>query len=259
MRVLDLFSGIGGFSLGLERAGMKTVAFCEIDPFCKKVLKKHWPDVPIYKDIKNVKWKENQAEVITAGFPCQDISFAGKGAGFAGERSGLFWQAMRAVRLVRPQIVLLENVAALLTRGMGTVLIALAKRGYNAEWDCIQAAAVALPHGRNRVWIAAYTHGSSLEGMDIQKSFIADPKESRRRKLARAIDACISADDYTRERGNYNGVSEIMDRIKSLGNSIVPPIPEIIGNCIMKMLIDVHEKNGEKIVTQSMKEGEEGK
>ena len=135
MKVLDLFSGIGGFSLGLERAGMEPVACCEIDPFCQKVLKKHWQDVPIYKDVKNAKWKKGQADAITAGFPCQDISFTGKGAGLAGERSGLFWQAMRAVRLVRPKIVLLENVAALLHRGMGTVLSSLAKRGYNAEWD----------------------------------------------------------------------------------------------------------------------------
>ncbi len=234
LKVLDLFSGIGGFSLALERAGMETVAFCEIDKFCQKVLKKHWPDVPIYEDIKNVEWRKNQADVITAGFPCQDISLCGKGAGLSGERSGLFWQAMRAIRLVRPKFVLLENVAALLNRGMGTVLIALAKRGYNAEWDCIQAGAVGLPHGRNRVWITAYSHSSGVESLDIQKPIFIDQKKSRRRKLARAIDACLPADDYARERGNYNGVPEIMDRLKSLGNAVVPQIPEILGRAIIE-------------------------
>lgn len=233
MRVLDLFSGIGGFSLGLERAGMRTVAFCEIDPFCREVLAKHWPGVPIYEDVRYAKWREGQADIITAGFPCQDISIAGHGAGIAGVRSGLFWQAMRAVRLVRPAYVLLENVAALLHRGMGTVLAALAKRGYDAEWDSIQAAAVGLPHGRDRIWITAYPIGSNVEGLDIQESLLIDPKESCRRECARAIDATLHADDYARMRGSYDGVPEVMDALKALGNAVTPLIPEMKGKAIL--------------------------
>jgi len=170
MRVLDLFSGIGGFSLGLERAGMTTIAFCEIDPYCRAVLKKHWPDVPCHDDITTREFREGEADFITAGFPCQDISAAGKCAGLSGSRSGLFWEVVRAIRLVRPIGALLENVADLLHRGMGEVLGALAESGHDAEWDCIPARAVGAPHGRDRIWIAAYPdrrgRGANVAGRD---------------------------------------------------------------------------------------------
>ena len=123
LRVLDLFSGIGGFSLGLERTnGFQTVAFCEIDLFCRQVLKKHWPNVPCFEDITKLGEGEldeiGKVDVICGGFPCQDISCAGKGAGIHAERSGLWWEMLRIVRLVRPRYVLVENVAALLNRGL---------------------------------------------------------------------------------------------------------------------------------------------
>jgi hypothetical protein len=139
MRVLDLFSGIGGFSLGLERAGMCTVGFCEIDPFCRDVLTKHWPAVPIHDDVTTREFQEGEADVICGGFPCQDISVAGAGAGLAGERSGLWRELLRAIRVVRPHYAIVENVAALLGRGMGTVLGDLAEIGHDAEWHCIPA------------------------------------------------------------------------------------------------------------------------
>ena len=157
LRVLDLFSGIGGFSLGLERAGMKTVAFCEIDPYASRVLEKHWPDVPNLGDVTKAEFPD--ADFICAGFPCQDISYAGTGAGLAGERSGLWREVVRAIRMVRPRGTLLENVAALLNRGMGTVLGDLAEIGHDAEWHCIPASAVAAPHRRDRIWI--YTNPRS--------------------------------------------------------------------------------------------------
>lgn len=176
LSVLDLFSGIGGFSLGLERSGgFKTVAFCEIDPFCRRVLKKHWPDVPTAHDIKDLRVSSacgllfdggeveidaRSIDVICGGFPCQDISVAGKGAGLAGERSGLFYELARLVGELRPRIVILENVSGLLSRGLGDVLGELATLGYDAEWHCIPASAVGAPHRRDRIWIVAHAQSS---------------------------------------------------------------------------------------------------
>lgn len=156
MKVLDLFSGIGGFSLGLERAGMKTVAFCEIDPYCRAVLKKHWPEVPCHDDITTREFFEGEADVVCGGFPCQDISALGKRAGIAGARSGLWREMVRAVRVVRPLYVIVENVADLLHRGMGVVCGDLATSWYDLEWDCLPARAVGAPHGRDRIWVVAY-------------------------------------------------------------------------------------------------------
>lgn len=157
LTVLDLFSGIGGFSLGLERTGgFKTVAFCEIDPFCRKVLAKHWPGVPVYDDITTADFTPGFADVICGGFPCQDISTAGKRAGITGERSGLWQHMVGAVRLVRPRYVIVENVAALLSNGLDTVLGDLASIGYDCEWHCIPASAVGAPHRRDRWWGVAY-------------------------------------------------------------------------------------------------------
>jgi DNA (cytosine-5)-methyltransferase 1 len=165
LSVLDLFSGIGGFSLGLERTGgFETAAFCEIDPYCQKVLAKNFPGVPCHDDVRTYPLKEGDADVITAGFPCQDVSFAGTGAGLAGSRSGLYREVVRAVRVVRPLYAVLENVAALLGRGLGTVLGDLAEVGYDAEWHCIPAAAVGAPHRRDRIWIVANPGGEQHEG-----------------------------------------------------------------------------------------------
>lgn len=169
MRVLDLFSGIGGFSLGLERAGMRTVAFCEIEPYCRAVLRKHWPDVPIFEDVRKLTASDVPGvDVICGGFPCQDISLAGKGAGLAGERSGLWREYSRLIGEIRPKFVIVENVAALLGRGIGDVLGDLASLGYDAEWHCIPASAVGLPHIRDRVWIVSYPREKRGEGGDAQ-------------------------------------------------------------------------------------------
>src|SRR5688572_21665430 len=133
LRVLDLFAGIGSFSLGLERAGMKTVAFCESDEFCQKVLAKHWPGVPVHGDITTREFQEGEADVVCGGFPCQDVSDAGQRAGLAGERSGLYRELVRAIRVVRPRFAIVENVAALLGRGLDVVLGDLAESGIDAE------------------------------------------------------------------------------------------------------------------------------
>ena len=161
-RVLSLFAGIGGFDLGLERTGgFKTVAFCEIEPFAVRVLNKHWPEVPVYGDVRELTAERLRADgivpnVIVGGFPCQDISLAGKGAGLAGDRSGLWGEYARLIGEIRPTYVIVENVAALLSRGLGDVLGDLAALGYDAEWHCIPASAVGAPHRRDRIWILAY-------------------------------------------------------------------------------------------------------
>lgn len=158
MKVLDLFSGIGGFSLGLERAGFETVAFVENNDACHRVLKKHWSDVPIYKDIKDVSFKQGFADVICGGFPCQDISLAGKGEGLNGERSGLWFEFHRLIKEIKPKYIIAENVAALRTRGLDKVLWSLNEVGYDAEWHCLPASAFGAPHYRDRVWIIGYPH-----------------------------------------------------------------------------------------------------
>jgi DNA (cytosine-5)-methyltransferase 1 len=179
VNVLDLFSGIGGFSLGLERAGLRTVAFCEIEPYCRAVLRKHWPGVPVYDDVRALTAERLSADgigpidVICGGFPCQDISIAGKGAGLEGRRSGLWGEFRRLIEEVRPQFALIENVSALRSRGLDRVLGETAALGYDAEWHCIPASAVGAPHRRDRIWIVAYAHtGLHTRGLD----FRGDPR-----------------------------------------------------------------------------------
>jgi len=177
LRVLDLFSGIGGFSLGLERTGgFETVAFCEIEEFPRRVLAKHWPDVPCYRDVRDLTAAQLAADgitvdVITGGFPCQDLSVAGRRAGLDGERSGLWSEIVRLIGELRPQYVIVENVANLLAgpsekRGgwFGRVLKDLAECGYDAEWRNIPACMVSAPHRRERVWIVAHAKTMHRDG-----------------------------------------------------------------------------------------------
>ena len=175
MRLLDLFAGIGALSLGLERSGFcKAVAHVENEPHAQAVLRRHWPDNPIHGDIETREFVAGEADVICGGFPCPDISCAGKGAGLSGSRSGLYRELVRAVRVVRPQHVIVENVAMLLVRGVGTVLGDLAASGYDLEWDCVPASAVGAPHKRDRIWIIAHANG---EGGLQQKGI--EPQQRR--------------------------------------------------------------------------------
>lgn len=230
LTVLDLFAGIGGFSLGLERAGMITTAFCEIDSFCQNILSKHWPDVVIFNDIKTMEYKLHDYDVITAGFPCQDISIAGKGAGLDGARSALWWQVRRAIRLVRPCYVLLENVSALLYRGLGTVLGSLAKIGYDAEWHCIPASHIGAPHQRDRVWIVAYPRCERKQRLFPQK-VSRQPAFSWCENVRRVEDlperSVLYPSQLCRSR---HGISQ---RLDALGNAVIPQIPELIAREIL--------------------------
>jgi len=235
MRVLDLFSGIGGFSLGLERTGgFETVAFCEIEEFPRKVLAKHWPDVPIYGDITSDDFGSiGPVDMVTAGFPCQNVSLAGKGAGISGDRSRLFWHILRTVRMVGRPKLLLENVAALLNRGMGTVLGALAQIGYDTEWHCIPASYIGARSLRDRVWIMAYPERNSLQGGEVIAP--AWREESREEQLAGLVQPCAwPTIPESRNRGAGDGIPNRIHRNKSIGNAVVPQIPELIGKAILK-------------------------
>ena len=236
LRVLDLFSGIGGFSLGLERTGgFETVAFCEIEPYCRRVLAKHWPGVPCYEDINEMWFERGMADMVTAGFPCQDISLAGQGAGLAGKRSSLWWKVRRTIRLVRPRFALLENVAALLHRGMGTVLGSLAAIGYDAEWHCVPLGYVGAPHERDRVWIIANAVETRLPRFEPAWSSLCRSEGTASAKFGNRNVPC----GYNwPQLGGYlrmgDGIRREVDEIGALGNSLGPIIPELIGKAILE-------------------------
>jgi DNA (cytosine-5)-methyltransferase 1 len=158
----SLFAGVGGFDLGFERAGFQCKWQVEIDDYATKILERHWPDLHRERDIRQCgRHNLEPVDCIIGGFPCQDISYAGKGAGLDGARSGLWYEFARIVCELEPRIVCVENVSALLTRGLDQVLGTLASFGFDAEWHCIPAAAVGAPHIRDRVFILAYSNGES--------------------------------------------------------------------------------------------------
>jgi DNA (cytosine-5)-methyltransferase 1 len=242
LRVLDLFSGIGGFSLGLERTGgFQTVAFCEIEPFPRSVLKKHWPNVPIYEDVKILTSERLGADgitvdVICGGFPCQDISLAGRGAGLEGERSGLWFEFHRLIKEIKPQYAIIENVSALRSRGLDAVLRSLVEIGYDAEWHCIPASAVGAPHRRDRVWVIAHPNNEPrlqttalLSSLGTRGDAWNDADWRNWRNVSHGswkIPQPIGV-------GMDDGLSARMDSLKALGNAVVPQIPQLIGEAIL--------------------------
>ena len=236
LRVLDLFSGIGGFSLGLERTGgFTTAAFCDIDKPAQKVLSKHWPDVPIFDDVSSLTAKDidGPIDLICGGFPCQDISLAGKGAGLAGERSGLWFEYLRLVKELKPSWVLAENVSALRSRGLDEVLRSLNEIGYDAEWHCIPACYVGAWHKRDRVWILAYPHREQSQGR-TQEPVLRQSDLSL--QPSRGFAKWTGRSDLPESRflRSLDGVSSGAHRLKQLGNAVIPQIPEIIGQAILR-------------------------
>jgi DNA (cytosine-5)-methyltransferase 1 len=274
LRVLSLFAGIGGFDLGLERTGgFKTVAVAETDTYGSKVLAKRFPDAPNLGDVTTAEYPD--ADIICAGFPCQDISYAGEGAGLAGARSGLWREVVRAVRVVGPRFTILENVAALLNRGMGTVLGDLAEVGHDAEWHCIPAAAVGAPHIRDRVWIVAEPQHPDAYRTGSYRAEEHDGRSERSNKQGRVVGSVGAfladaaglgqrqGDANRRRRGERggqkqgagpwsgswwsvepnvgrvaHGVPKRVDRLRCLGNAVVPQIPEMIGRAILASMKD---------------------
>ena len=239
MKHLDLFSGIGGFSLGLQRTGhFKTVAFCDFDKKTHSVLKKNFPEVPIYDDVRTLKGEDiGTVDIITGGFPCQDLSVAGKGAGLAGERSGLWYEMHRLIKETKPRWVIAENVSALRSRGLDEVLRSLAEIGYDAEWHCIPASAVGAPHRRDRIWIVAYPNDRGSAVWRHWEFSGSEKVTSLWGFIRRGTQEFISRQWWkieSRPHGVANGVPNRVDRLKQLGNALVPQIVTIIGNAIVE-------------------------
>jgi len=204
----SLFSGIGGLELGLEWSGLGEVVWqVEKEPFARRVLAKHWPTVERFEDVCIVgRHCLAPVDIICGGFPCQDISFAGKGAGLAGERSGLWREYARLVRELGPRIVIVENVSALRTRGLETVLGDLAALGYDAWWDCIPASSVGAPHQRDRLFIVGHANDERLERRRLQG------RECPDQRLVGAPGGEMAHTDSEREReSEHKTVSESRD------------------------------------------------
>lgn len=315
---IDLFAGIGGFALGAHMAGMKFKEHfaSEIDPFCVELYQKRFPDSIQLGDIKQIdceklKNKYGNKWIMTGGFPCQDISCAGKREGIHGERSSLWFEYWRLIRDLRPRFAIVENVGMLIRRGLRELLASLAEIGYNAEWQDIRAEDVGAPHRRERIWIVAYPssyrwewkrerreikeglqqksrdarlmengpercskkipnankqhddntgHGASKifrersEKIEISEC-LANPngnrfktgrpiKSSHKKKISMPRDNC----EYKRKHNEWavepdvgrlvNGVSNRVDRLKGLGNSIVPQIAAIIWQVLKNIMQD---------------------
>lgn len=230
----SLFAGIGGFDLGFERAGMRCEWQVEIDEYCREVLAKHWPLVRRHDDIRT--FVPTYVDVVCGGFPCQDISNAGHRVGIDGQHSGMWRHFARIIREIRPRVVVVENVPALLVRGMDRVLGDLAACGYGAEWDCIPASAFGAPHRRDRVFICAYPEGLRLEGRLFPKYFNATTCGQWNGKPARVL----ARDWPGRADGPWhprvaNGIPNWMERVKAYGNAVVPQVAEFIGKRIVKV------------------------
>lgn len=280
MRVLDLFSGIGGFSLGLERAGMETVAFCEIDKFCQKVLRKHWPDVPIYDDVRTLDY-DGTVDVICGGFPCQPFSVAGNRKGKEDDRH--LWPVMfTLVKKYKPSWVIGENVAGLINMGLDDVLADLESEGYSTRTFIIPACAANAPHRRDRLWIVANNDSFGRnDGFNNRQGRQSEVYEKRKTQEdnktgkgwqyeSGATSTNASNADDKRFKGGFSeeiqrksresrefegsykgwregwpissprvcgvddGIPNRTHRLRSLGNAVVPQIPEIIGKFIME-------------------------
>jgi DNA (cytosine-5)-methyltransferase 1 len=252
MRVAGMFDGIGAFGLGLERAGMAVASHTESDPGCQRVLRKHWPDTPLHDDVRTREWKEGEADALCAGFPCQDLSQAGGRAGLAGSRSGLWREVVRAVRVVRPRNLIVENVAALRRRGLGTVLGDLAQSGFDAEWDCIPASHIGAPHIRDRLWLIAEPQHSDADRQRSHKAAVhlsggAELRDQQERvtgpmgaPLAAALARVGAAGGRSWDAEPQlprvaDGSPADVDCVKQVGNSLCPRIPEALGLALMEV------------------------
>ena len=182
LSVGSLFSGIGGVELGLERAGLGPVKWqAESDAYAREILARHWPEARRYEDVRDVDHDATRVDVVCGGFPCQDVSLAGSGAGLDGARSGLWTELVRVARVVGCRYLVVENVSALLVRGVGTVLGELAASGFDAAWDCVPAAAVGAPHRRDRIFLLAWR--------------VPDPERDAVRQLAERGEGAARAAD----------------------------------------------------------------
>jgi DNA (cytosine-5)-methyltransferase 1 len=220
----SLFSGIGGIDLGFDRAGLKCAWQVEIDPFARKVLDKHWPGVPKHDDIRT--FKPAQVDVVCGGFPCQDISNAGKREGIDGKRSGLWAEMFRIVCEIRPRFVVVENVSALRNRGLDRVLGNLASSGYDAEWSLFSACQMGAPHTRERMFIVAYSNSQPCNWEQcsrIERTQDRDKKWNVHEQWTRNEPSRVA-----------DGIPNSVDANRCLGNAVVPVIAEWIGRRLIE-------------------------
>lgn len=256
LKHLDLFSGIGGFSLaGKWVGGIETTQFVEIDPWCGSLRNQNFKGIQAHDDIATFSGYPGQFDLITAGFPCQDLSAAGSQEGIReGTRSGLFFEVIRIIRECRPTYVLLENVAALLTsnkgRDMGTVLWELSQVGYDAAWQTISANALGASHTRDRLWIMAYPHSIGYElsewerrgeaqewGILHQNNEGQELRQTHKRPELSKTPRPRDIASVPRANDGIPGGVDVAQRLKALGNSIVPQVAEIP----LRRIIQIHK------------------
>ncbi len=248
MLVLDLFSGVGMFARGLQRAGFTTAAFCEIEPFCRQVLAERYPGTPIYDDVRSVTAQRLRDDGVTAdaicgGFPCQDLSIAGKAAGIDGNRSGLWSEIVRLAGEMGRPVLMLENVANLLAgpserpgQWFGRVLGDLAALRYDVWWDCIPASALGAPHERDRVWIVAHPERDGVQGWQVAAA--VEPELRRAQQLPGFLQSSFGdAVSAARVWRADHGVASRLDvaRNRAVGNGLNFRIPELIGRALLTL------------------------
>lgn len=239
----SLFSGIGGIELGFERTGgFETKWFVECDPYAQAVLRKHWPTIPCYNNIKQIDFRRfDKVDVLTGGFPCQDISLNGKRKGITGKRSGLWKEYARAIGEIRPRIAFIENVSNLSNLGLNEVLADLAEVGYDAEWFNIRASDFGAPHKRERLFIIAYFDNDRckgngkccemLEKKKFEKLFAFNQEQME--NVFQNWKVELSESNVCRMA---NGVSNWAHRIRCLGNAVVPQTAEFFAKRIKEKL-----------------------
>jgi DNA (cytosine-5)-methyltransferase 1 len=247
-RVLSLFSGIGSFDLGLERTGgFRTVALCEINPYRRKVLARHWPEIQIHEDVRTLTADALardgiEIDAIVGGFPCRNVSIAGYShgirSGITGEHSGLWDQYERLIEEIRPKFVIVENVRDLLRSGLDRVLRGLAALGYDAEWQVLPGPFAGIPQSRERVWLAAYPAGIGVEGLfeSLGPCAPGSWRTGGEADLFDIADAPFGGDDRFPQpllRGVDDRPPCWVDRIGACGDSGFPQIAEIIGRAIL--------------------------
>jgi DNA (cytosine-5)-methyltransferase 1 len=253
VKIGSLFAGIGGFELGFERAIQKAETLWQVEQnkYCQQVLSKHWPNAKIYNDVRDIK-KGNvePIDILLGGFPCQDLSLAGKGAGLNGKKSGLWWEMHRIIGEIRPRVVVMENVAAINIRGLDAVCGSLVDIGYDIEWTTISARQFGAPHMRKRWFGVAYSDGKRSQ--TINNFAVGFERKKTGVQLFTTGGRGSNSDDRKRNYWTENsrphpirrmddGVSSRMDRhrIQALGNAIVPQCSEYIARCVLESgLID---------------------
>lgn len=234
MKVGSLFSGMGGFDLGLERAGMRVEWQVEIDPWCQALLMAERPTIQVYGDIKKIVWETvRPVDIVCGGFPCQPVSVAGKRQAQNDPR-WLWPEFLRCIRILRPRYILIENVPGLLTAGFADVLSGLASCGYDAEWDCLPAGIFGAHFRRDRVFIVAgrpLPCGMRWEGIGSSKNRTWSQQQFAR-LVEHELSICVPASKGQRVS---DGFPHRIHRLRAIGNSVVPQIVEAIGKMIMEV------------------------